>query len=293
MSSYVAYGLSIRSEVPLPLPSGCRAGDVDVRLRSLDAELADLRKEGREYSFDLGEARFYWGDIGGFVARGGREILVDPAPGGTDEDVQLGVLGPALVSILFQRGFLLLHGSVVEIDGVAVAFLGRSGWGKSTMAAALRSCGHPMLTDDVVAVRLDDGGPVVFPGMPHFKLWPDSAEAVGARPDELPEVAPGFQKRVMGVDEGWSSEPVRLGRIHVLAFGEQMAVEPLPVRDAFLELANHSLAVRWFLRRTNESQFAERARLVQQVRVSRLRRPRDLTRLGEVARLVERDLRHA
>jgi hypothetical protein len=66
----------------------------------------------------------------------GRSIVVD-ADNADDRTAALWVLGPAMGVLLQQRGVLVLHASAVTMDGGVVAFLGHSGWGKSTMAAAM------------------------------------------------------------------------------------------------------------------------------------------------------------
>jgi hypothetical protein len=48
---------------------------------------------------------------------------------------------------------LALHASVVDVDGRAVAFLGASRQGKSTLAAALARRGHTLLSDDCCAAE--------------------------------------------------------------------------------------------------------------------------------------------
>ena len=78
-----------------------------------------------------------------FLIRGGREIVIDAAPGVEQRLIRLFLLGPALALLLHQRRFLVLHASAVMIDGAAVAFVAEKGMGKSTLAAALhlaRAC---------------------------------------------------------------------------------------------------------------------------------------------------------
>jgi hypothetical protein len=105
--------------------------------------------------------------MGTILVRKGREIIVDPIPGLEDKVLRLFVLGPALAVLLHQRGRLVLHASAAAIAGEVVAFMGRSGWGKSTAAAALYTRGHSIVADDVTAVQVntDTGFPVVFPAM--------------------------------------------------------------------------------------------------------------------------------
>src|SRR6185436_17962029 len=55
-------------------------------------------------------------------------------------------------AVLQQRGLLPLHASALLLGAGAIALLGPSRAGKSTLAAALARRGHPVLADDVVPV---------------------------------------------------------------------------------------------------------------------------------------------
>ncbi len=287
---YRTYGLGLRSELDLRLPisRGDRC-DVHVRYACLDAELAELRRKGLEYLIDADEARFFWSEIGGFVARGGAEILVDPVDAAEADDLRLGVVGPAMAMILRQRGHLLLHGSAVDCNGTAVVFLGRSGAGKSTMAAALHARGHALLSDDVIAVSWRGDGPVLAPGAPQFRLTDEAAAAFDADPERGVAVAPGIGKRCYEAASSISA-PVPLGRIYLLEIGAEPRMDPLCARESFLAISSNSLAIRWFLAETNAAQFTDRGRLAAAVPVRRLVRPRDLALLSTVAALVEHDV---
>ncbi len=65
------------------------------------------------------------------------------------------------------------------VDGAAVAFVGETGAGKSTLAAYLaREAGWLRLADDVLPVALGGaGGPAALPHFPQLKL--PAAEQVG------------------------------------------------------------------------------------------------------------------
>ncbi len=236
------------------------------------------------------EAYFFWEEVGAFLVRGGREIIVDPAPGVEERVLRLFILGPTLTVLLHQRGWLVLHGSAVAIDGGAVAFLGGSGWGKSTTAAALHARGHAIVADDVTAVRLDTDRPIVSPGFPRLKLWPEAAVTVGDDPRTLPRLHPELEKRARRVTEGFSSASLPLKRIYVLAEGESQRIEPIQPQEALVELVRHSYVSR--LRQAAEAptHFLQCSRVVKTVPVLSLRRPRYLPALPDLARLVEEDL---
>ena len=85
----------------------------------------------------------------------------------------------ALILHQLLNGRVVLHGSAVVIDGVAVAIIGPSGAGKSTTAAALLRHGAGLLSDDVVVVDDADGCIMALPTESHLRLKTGEVAARG------------------------------------------------------------------------------------------------------------------
>lgn len=83
-------------------------------------------------------------------------------------------LNQVLPLVLSKQGKLVFHASAVEIDGVAVAFFGASGLGKSTLAASFGTSGYRFLTDDGLILEENNAGYAVQPSHPSIRLWADS-----------------------------------------------------------------------------------------------------------------------
>lgn len=83
-----------------------------------------------------------------------------------------------------HRGGLFLHGSAVASAKGALAFMGLSRRGKTTLAGAFARAGNPFLTEDVLALERQDKGYLVMPQRPVLRLFADSAAALlgAARP---------------------------------------------------------------------------------------------------------------
>jgi hypothetical protein len=286
------YGLRFRSVVPLPPVALGVDGEADaaVRWADLGHVTRDLLAGELPASVTGEETGLAFPGIGTFLVRHGREILVDPEPDAGEALLQLVLLGPVLAALLQQRGQLILHASAVEIAGAAVGFLGGRGAGKSTLAAALYSRGHALLTDDILAVALQNGSPGVLPGLAQLKLWPDAVTALGGDPVILPPVREGHEKRAQDASARFRSAPLPLARLYVLSGGDAPGIEPLTARDAFLDVVTHSYGITWLHGVSGSGEFEARAELVRRVPVRRLRRPAGLDLLGQVARLVEEDL---
>lgn len=199
-ADYEAHGLLIRSDLPLRLPPAVRAGVPDVVLRrGVDRavpagnppgeRLAELRDERNRtfYSVaqDQSQTVMRYPGLCEFVGdRGLRDIVVHLAPG-VDEGVLSVLAGGAVLAVhLMLREELVLHASAVCVAGSAVAFVGASGMGKSTLATLLCADGHRLVADDVVRVCLLRRGarPTVFPGSIESRLRPGASGLADAAP---------------------------------------------------------------------------------------------------------------
>lgn len=292
MFSYVAYGLGIRSVLPIPeLIAGETRTDVIISLGSVDRPPSEAATRGSRFHAIGGEVRLFYDKVGTFLVREGHEIVAQPLPGVEEQVLRLFILGPAFAVLLHQRGRLVLHASAVAVDSGAVVFLGGPGWGKSTMAAALYARGHGIVADDVVAVDLNGAkGPLVFPAFPQLKLWPEATVSLGDVSETLPRLHPRLEKRACAVTRRFSQAPLPLSHIYVLEEGTDHLIEPIGNQDALVELVRHSYAVR-LLQPVNASlHFLQCANLANRLHVRRLKRPRSLPALPALARLVEEDL---
>jgi hypothetical protein len=298
MYSYAAYGLQIRSALPLPELVEVEAGaeeDVVVRLEPVDRRPLEFEAEGGGFWATADEACRFVPGVGAFLVRGGREVIVDPLPGIEEHVLRLPILGPVLALVLHQRGRFVLHASAVEWEGGAVIFTGGSGWGKSTLAAAFHASGYNVVADDVAAIATTPAGLAVLPGFPQLKLWPDAIVALGESPESMPHLHPLLDKRARRLTRGFANRHLPLRRVYVLAEGPVPAIEPLRPRDAMIEFVRH-----WYGARFGDRlllgdgaaawHFQQCAQLATRVPVHRLSRPRSMPTLIELASLVEADL---
>jgi hypothetical protein len=178
---YWISGLVVQSEVELPSATIAadehqapdiviRAGDVPARLESpLHTTEAWETRSGLFLLRIPGVARF--------LIVQGREIVFDLSPEHEPRTVALYLLGTCFAILLQQRGNLVLHASAIAADGRAMLFCGRSGAGKSTMAAMLCRRGYALLNDDVCNLTPAIGDTYeVRPDGRMLKLWSESLD---------------------------------------------------------------------------------------------------------------------
>ena len=99
-----------------------------------------------------------------------RVVEAAVAPGIAADYIPILFSGNVLSFILTIRGEAVLHASAVDIGGEALAFVGASGMGKSTMAAVLCAGGARLITDDVLRLDLKDIGVGCHAGLPELRL---------------------------------------------------------------------------------------------------------------------------
>lgn len=295
MNNYLAYGFTIASELALPeLLDTTLDGVADVVFRVGAVDAAPPRGvQGHPDAWatrDQAMMRFEYGIT--YLVRNGKEIIIDRRSDVADETVRMLLLGPVLAALLAQRGFLVLHGSSAVIDGRAVAIVADKGTGKSTLAAAFHAAGCGIATDDLVAVDVDaPGGPMMYPGFPQLKLFPEAAAQINQRPEDLPRVSPEIEKRACRAATGFTQDRLPLRRVYALADGTCEAINPLSPQNAFFELVRHTFVLS-MLRATGQEadHFRQAISLAGAIPINKLQRRRLLSVLPSVVEMVRADL---
>jgi hypothetical protein len=300
MYRYLAYGLSIASEIELPelraVPATSGAGIV-VRHGIVGERPSEDSAANAFYLIEPGLACARWSEGGLFRMSEGRELVMEMLPGADGDLLRTLLLGPFMAMLLHQRGSLVLHGSGVEVDGGVVAFIGETGRGKSTTATAFMRAGHRLVADDLLAISVGSGSggepPLVAPGPPFLKLWPEAARALGHSPEELPQITPTREKRLMRIEmeKGLAADALPLLAIYVLGGESQIPTESIGPQEALLELTRHSYCAPAITGPAGmKEHFLQCTAIINRVPIRRLNRSFPIERLGEMVELVRREV---
>ena len=307
MHVYKAYGLIIHSEPALPelqSASATSQPDVSIRFGKVDWSLPSSLENWRYFDRDEDSIYCYWNIAGKFQIRAGAEVIVDLLPDVDESMIRLPLLGPVLALVLHQRSHLVLHASAVVINGKAAIFTAASGQGKSTTAATLYSRGHQLMTDDVSAIVLKASAPpMLLPGFPRVKLWPDAVNsATQQNPEDLERINQAVNKLNFTTVDGFCQESVPISRIYKLTAGEsdKPQIVSLSHQGAVARLLENAfvpMLFRDFPAMLPQSQrfrnVLQCANLAKNVPVCKLERPYSLERLPDLAALIESDLSDA
>ena len=293
---YRAYGLTIQSPIRLPeLNTGEGEPDVVIKFGKVQLEAAaGINGPTVEISIVGEDIHLFWDDIGHFLVRAGREITIEPRPGVQEHVLRLFVLGTTLAMLLCQRGLSIFHASAVAIGDEAVAFAGMKGAGKSTLAAAMHADGHDLLADDIVAIDTSSGAPMVIPGFPYLKLWPDSVTLLGYDPEGLPRLRPEVEKRGFSLTQRLSHRSLPLRHFCIIGPGSALDLELFEPRDALRALLPHWYGARFGIERLRElglaDCFRQCAAVVSFANIYRLTRCSSPPALNDICSLLRKQL---
>lgn len=247
-----AFGLEIDASFPVPgLPAA--AGETDARPTRVDLVAAEEidgdwpagdAERVLEERFDDGEHepartidvhpvagyRLFARHFG--LARispdGARVVCAPPGPAGWEW--QRFLVGRILPWAAVLRGYEAFHASAVAVGGRAVAFAGRSGAGKTSLALRLVAHGAEFLTDDVLVVDHSGEELRAHPGEAIASVRAAEREAIPA--DEWARLG-----TVLGVSGKTYVElprpagPRPLAALYFLRRDDGVAIEPLATLD--------------------------------------------------------------
>jgi hypothetical protein len=288
--SYFAYGLGIQSSLEIPefIPAQ-RDCDLTLIVDTLqhphDHLLPDIIDQPWMISLSRARSVLYIKEVGVFLIERGEMVTVILAPNVSDPEIRFYLVGTVMAIVLFQRGLLVLHASAVSIDGGVIAFLGVSGQGKSSTAAAFHAQSYSILTDDVAPVTVESEPPTITPGFPQIKLGPETAKALGYDFDALLTIHASDEKRGYRFSQDFPVASLPIHALYVLEDGETFKIDRINPREAMIELTRHSRPTTLF-HAPDAIHFQQCAALAKQAGIYRLQRPRNLALLPELVRIV-------
>ena len=289
---YGAYGLRIRSALALPffdpLPD---AGSADVTVH-LGAVPRTLPGAGCPVRTDTWQARpgtflMQVEGIARYLIADGREVRIDPL-GGDHADIASFLAGFWIV-LLQQRGVVPLHAAAVHTTAGALLLIGRSGDGKSSLAAALVERGHALLADDVCGLALRDGRVMALPSFASLRLWKETLKQMGAPLKVRSRVRPGVEKFWVEASSACTQAlPVCAAVVLKPSHHPGIRTAPVSQSDAFGLLCEHTHRKR-VLRAMGQrpAHFRVVAAMARQVPMLRAWRPHQPFLLEELADHVE------
>jgi hypothetical protein len=215
------------------------------------------------------------------ISKDGHDVAGWAVDGVSDATIDHLYHNQVLPLALSKSGRVVLHASAIEASGQAIAFVGASGRGKSTLAVAFARDGIPCIADDGLLLDAEDGSLWTVPGHPSIRLWEDSQRAlVGDGAAKAPAVSFTPKERLLASDRiAFSGKRRRLGHLYLL--GEPAAdelleplFEPVAPADALVELVRNSFLLETEAHDDVAGHFERLSAVVEQTPCRVLRYPR-------------------
>jgi hypothetical protein len=310
LPDYNVYGISIRSDAPLPYPHSEELPLCRIELRNYNGPSATCAREQLTIekntfsAFEFGsrpDGTIYVGFPGvgeTFVSADGRSIACYRSSVRFLESFDVYLLTQALSFALVKNGLEPLHATAVAIEGRAVVFLGDCGFGKSTLAAALLQAGHRLLTDDLLVFRPAGNGLLAYPGPPRLKLLPEMARRfLGESTTSFP-MNPYTHKLIIPLEQSQiCSQALPVSAIYVLtppeaaAACKEMVIAPVTERDAFVTLLASAFNSRIADSSRLQRQFHAVRLIANALPINKITYPREIDYIPQVLQRITSDVR--
>jgi hypothetical protein len=303
------YGIRLCSDIQLAFPDSESMQSADV---SLLAASANFFREAicftivrpsptgwyKYAQLDNGQSYLRWDDLFEFlVDADGRRIWWGWLGAPSLESLQVYLLGHALSFALIKQGYEPIHATSVVINGNAVAFIGASGFGKSSLAAAFIADGHPLLTDDMLLLKRTDRGYEAQPGPRRIKLFPEMARRFLMGIDNAVAMNSETEKLVLPLSADYCySNSVPLRALYVLSPSRAVSrkqpiqLSPLGARETFITLVRATFNPLITGSQRLERQYTECLGVASSVPARRVSYPRVLSLLPVLRQVIVSDL---
>lgn len=194
---------------------------------------------------------------------------------------------------LASSGKLVLHASAVTLEsGKSVAFIGNSGFGKSTLASSFHENGAVLIGDDGILVDFSEDGVTVIAAYKSIRLFPDSVSAVFEEGSGFAEytVHSNKQQLILKGDQSCPQLEVRaLDALFLLEDpreidqGETVNIEAMPGSASMMAMIHCAFSLDPGDKQLMKRNFHHIGQAINhQIGIYRLRYPRDHVMLPEV-----------
>lgn len=293
MPTYFAFGLTFDSDLELPPLLAADTSTPDVRITCGAVSKTGLASPEKIKPFCQVAPNELWLHVPGiarFYVAHGNAIIVEPEDGADMQSVRLYLLGSCMGALIYQRNRLVIHGNAIRFGDECVIFAGRSGNGKSTLAAAFHQRGHEVLADDLSVI---DEQLQVQPSYPQLKIWHDTAKKLGMDLDGLNRIRLQVEKYAYPIPTSFCRTPLPVKALYLLNTHNQseFLFEPIQGMAKFKPLKANSYRSNYIDGLgLNAEHLKLCSRLANQIAITRITRPDSGFRLDELVELIEADL---
>jgi hypothetical protein len=233
-------------------------------------------------------------ELADFIVRMSGVVECHPVIGTSKTTLQHLFYNQVLPAALSMQHCAVFHASCVAINNVAVAFVGLSGRGKSTLATFLGLHGCSLLSDDGLELAWQQDHYRAQPSNNGVRLWQDSSNALLPQ-DAQPAPPISYSSKQRFLDESIITSAgydLPLHRAYFLGDGtaKKITISPMPAYQAHMAWVKHSFMLDAHDRSRMISHFQQVSRLVRQGVAYHLDYPRSYGSLSDVMTAIKAHL---
>jgi hypothetical protein len=254
---------ALQPEVDIRVAMGC--GTIDESgydwfhsWRETDGELvlSCARRSAQSGEGDAPQYLLRFPGLADFVITGNL-VSCRPHANCRDDSLRHLVLDQVIPRMWAHKGNLVLHASAVQLpNGQVVAFIGDSGWGKSTLAAALQASGSQLLCDDTISLKACKEGVQLIPSYTGLRLNEDSIATLDMEGQDWTAVSHYSDKQRLALETSEDRGSLWLDALYVMeepGNTQILSIKPLAGAELLATLIKRS-----FLLDINDTQCAAR-----------------------------------
>lgn len=294
---YQVFGLIVKSEMQFPelLTIPQQLENVNIVFGLVPDKIQDPLITGVVFQAKENQFLLNIKDVARYLVEGGEKITVQIFNQSESGMIRSFLLGSAFGALLYQRNYLLLHGSAIDTDGGAIIFCGESGAGKSTLAASFDKLGFKIISDDLCAIQFDENkNLVLYPAYPQIKLWEDAIQKIHVEKDDnFHQISSDRFKFAVRKKENFQNEPRPIKKIFMLGTHNKdvFDLQHMTGIQKIRLLQKESYRQR-FLKGLNKevNRFQLVSQMANQVDLFRVIRPRAGYQLDELVQLIKAEI---
>lgn len=236
--NYSIFDLNIESDIEIPFLDSleCSFKNIDLKISkepSLYSNLIQLRKKNKNYyKINLNKSEIYINDIAlfnikknGFLINYVVEKKIDMASFFSK------LLNHVIPYALYMQNKFVLHASGISYKGSGFLFLGKSGAGKSSLAASLKEMSFACEDSALIDIKNDEL--FLTPSFNLVKLNTQIHEILKLNYNKIANIKIDKLNRNLYEVENFLKNAVKLKRCYILEWGESFKIEKINNKTIF------------------------------------------------------------